>query len=123
MTQFDLFTASRHETQPMEIALALRDAGVERTLRVERESWIETALGFLRRFAHTRGEFTVEQIREAMGDAGIHPPHTHHVWGALTRKAIAAGLIEFVRYEKATSPATHGHPVAVWRRAGAHRDA
>jgi hypothetical protein len=98
------------------IAQRLAEEGMARTLEVEGDAWIETALEALKRFMQIPGyhEFKTEDFRWWCASEGI-APHSHKVWGALTNTAQRRGLIEFARVEKSRSPKTHGHRVTVWR--------
>lgn len=98
-----------------QLALALKDHGMARTLEAERDAWIEATLSWLRRYASHHSVFKTEDFRDACLQAGLDPPHDHHVWGAMTNLACKRKIIRWTgRYVGSESPKTHGHPVKLW---------
>lgn len=101
-----------------QLGLALAEIGITATLAAEPERWREAALFELREFAARHGRFTLEQFRIWWLGKGYPPPHSHKVWGGLTRLAERDRIIAATgSYKRAASPKTHGHPVMIWRRA------
>lgn len=101
----------------IDVGAALRDVGMARALEVEPEGWLDGAMGALKRFAALPEwrEFKTEDFRAWFIGEGYDQPHDHHVWGALTNRAVKAGVIRFTgRYATSVSPKTHAHPVKVW---------
>jgi hypothetical protein len=82
--------------------------------------WSDEAIDKLRAFCKARKdlempEFRFEEFRQVAESSGWPLPHHSNAWGALPRLAVKHNLIRPTgRYEKATSVATHAHPVAVW---------
>lgn len=97
-----------------------KDEGIKQALENESEHWQVAALTKIREWAakpeNRKGEFAFEDIRAWVLETGLGQPHDHHVWGALARAAIAAGIIVPTgKYRAAVSPATHAHPVRLYR--------
>ena len=99
----------------------LKKQGQQLALFGAGQVWVSDALDYLRRFCLERKqegkvEFRFEEFREYAGAKGLEKPVTHKVWGSLPRIAAKEGLIEDTgQYKKATSSATHAHPVKEWR--------
>ncbi|MGA4875921.1 hypothetical protein [Streptomyces lydicamycinicus] len=61
-------------------------------------------------FGLTRDTFSANDLREVL------PELSHGFLGAAINGLRQGGVIEHTRqYVPSTSPATHGHPIAVWR--------
>lgn len=98
----------------------LRDVGISRTLETEGDRWLEQAIAALRRFVTDPAwrEFALEDFRAWYVGEGYPQPHSHKVWGGFTTRAARRGVIVATgRYRRAVSPATHAHPVQIWRAA------
>lgn len=99
-------------------ARALKDQGMAVALDHAGPTWVEIATEALTAFADTRGEFTTEEFRFHWLTHGGVEPESHKAWGALTSAAAKRGLIQHTgRYRRALATKTHGHPVALWRKA------
>ena len=60
--------------------------------------------------------FTAEDIRAFAASIGVEAPATSRAWGAVMRRAKAAGLIEPTdRFAAATSPKAHCRPNRLWK--------
>ena len=75
--------------------------------------WPDAALAFLRRYATSHREFTVEQVTAAADLQGYGSPADGRAWGGIVRRAKNAGLI---RCKGRTAPRWNGHgsPGQVW---------
>lgn len=101
------------------IGRVLAEQGMQRAVdhaESERPGWTDNACKRLAIFAAWHGPFRMEQFRKYV-EGSLPAPPRHNAWGALAHVATKQGLIRWTgRYESATSPATHGHPVKVWER-------
>lgn len=99
------------------LGLVLRDEGIE-LVRSHSQRWAEDYIAFIQSYASTHREFTGEDVRAAWLSGGGEHPHHHNAYGAAVNIAARRELIVSTnRFRTARSPATHGHPVRIWRRA------
>ena len=122
--QFDLFGQAKAAPPRAPTGRELKELALaDLTARV-RAGWILDAVSLLRTFCGWRielgtDEFRMEEFREWAAREGLGRPRTHHLWGTLPTIAAKQGLIVWTgRFEPAHSPATHNHPVRVWRAIG-----
>lgn len=97
-------------------SVAAGERGIEQTARNNPE-WLSVALEALRIFSSQNEEITIEAFRAWWMQNGGIPPISHHAYGALGGLAARRGLLRFLRFEKAKSIKTHGHPIRVYARA------
>lgn len=106
------------EQQPIDFAAAMaaRDAGMQRaTEHAEHidDSWPDTALSFLYRYARAHAEFTVEEMTAEATRLGYGSPADDRAWGSVVRRA---AIRSFIRNTHTTRPRLKGHgsPGPVW---------
>lgn len=101
-------------------ALSRADAGIARvTLATERRvpGWVDMAIERLRSWAQARPEpFTIEIARAAI-EPGLPEPSDGRVWGAVTRAAVRAGVIEPTG-GFAPAASSNGSPKRLYRGGG-----
>lgn len=124
MTQADLIltnAAERHAgaKQNARDGQSLKQAGQDRAVENESAEWRERALYLLRAFVAGQDMgplFAMEDARAYMASCGLADPHDHHIWGALPRQAVAAGIrIRMTdRTREAHSPRTRAHRISLW---------
>jgi hypothetical protein len=97
-----------------------RDDGMKRAMdhaeRIER-GWKEMAYDFLVNvfIKHHHGRFMTEQVRAAC--AGVVPePPSARAWGGIIRKAVLAGLIHQVGFDKVKNKNANCANAAVWHK-------
>ena len=96
----------------------LRDQGILAALsNAERVTpgWSEEALGYVRVFATTRHEFTVEQVREFAYESGLPRPPDDRAWGHIPITAVKRGWVERAGVVEAVDPKVHKNMVTLWR--------
>ena len=105
----------------MNLAEELRDVGIEQTLDHDQD-WKSFAMEQLRQWvqwkrANGTTEVTTEQFKcDLLAWFPQAEPHHPNCWGALTRTACLAGLIEATdRSVKMTLPASHSRYAKVWK--------
>lgn len=78
--------------------------------------WPELALGFVRRYARSHAEFTVEQMTAEANRLGYGSPAGDQAWGAIVRMA-ASRPDRIIEKTGAYAPRIKGHgsPAPVWR--------
>lgn len=77
-----------------------------------RKVWQDRAFQMLRSYAQTHSLFLIEEARAAALRAGLTEPCDSRMWGAVTRRAVRAGLIRRVG---AAAAVTSNHSVKpVW---------
>lgn len=100
-----------------QLGLVLKEEGTARVYE-HSEDWGPQYVAHIKDYAETHREFTAEQVRANWLSRGGGHPHHHNAYGAAIRVALTRGYIKPTgRYTPALSPATHGHPVAIWRSA------
>lgn len=98
-------------------------AGQDAALEAEKAEWVNRFI-FLSKCYLTSLEpgarFAIEDLRANALACGHPTPHSSNVWGSMPRVLMNAGLpIEPTgEYRKAHSPATNGHPVAMYIKTG-----
>ncbi len=101
----------------------LKEHGQQLALFNAGQDWLDQTIENLKAFCKVRKElgqpeFRFEEFRAAAQERGWALPASHKAWGSLPRVAAKRGLIRPTgRYAKATSAATHAHPVAIWEAA------
>ena len=101
MSQLDLFPAKKARDRALK--QVSENAG----------TWINEALALIPRL---HGEKTGEDIRNALMILGLHAPHHHNTWGALTSIAIKQGLlIPTGRFTHMTGPKSHARMTQIYR--------
>ena len=102
-------------------SMQLKERGMQLALFKSGEGWIEQTIQNLRRFcairkAEGRREFRMEEFRHYIERNGLPLPASANAWGSVPRIGVKHDLIRATgRYEKATSPATHCHPVMTYK--------
>ena len=102
----------------MNTADQLKETGQDRAARAAGKTWIEQALGYLRRFVRSldRDTFTFDEFRSWALQRGLLEPSSLNAWGALPRKAKGNGICAATgRAVAASRPESHGRLVRVWR--------
>lgn len=112
------FETRRAMTTIFELCEQEARAGMARAMNhAESESpgWAETAYAFLREFAARATDgFISEDVSDASKRAGMAQPPTDRAWGAVYRRALAAGVI--VRDGSGRSRRRHGSICPKWRK-------
>lgn len=103
------------KTEGEKLAAAGAKAAMDHADRKE-PSWGNTALAILKTASAARDEFTTDQLRECGRALGLAEPPDARAWGGVIRRAVALGLIEHVRWERAANKSHHSGPVSVWRK-------
>lgn len=93
--------------------------GMQRALNAaERRDmeWPELALGFVRSYARTHQQFTVEQLTAEANRLGYGSPAADQAWGSIVRMA-ASPPDRIIEKTGAYAPRIKGHgsPAPVWR--------
>lgn len=93
------------ELPPREAAEARRDAGIARSAANAGPEWQERAVGYVREFVAlgNRGPFLCEHVREFAERSGLPVPPSRTAWGAVMRRAAAAGVVCARGYAPANS--------------------
>lgn len=117
--QLDLIPAPTLRRRPDHRAGRMRaDMGIDRvTEATERHSpdWVNKALERLRAFARGQhGLFTIEQARAVL-ESELPEPSDARIWGAVTRQAKTAGIIERTKLY-APCASSNGSPKPMYRR-------
>lgn len=106
----------------MEFAAVRADLGVERSAaKAERlvPGWIDKAAEVMRVgaciLAHTKAEFTVEDLRNLVDKAVAEPPDLR-AWGAATRAAVTKGFIERIPGRYAPAASSNRAPKPLYRK-------
>lgn len=75
--------------------------------------WSELAFDALQNYASATSEFTAEEARQGIHDAGLALPTDGRAWGAVFKRAAARGLIRKGGY----APRRCGNmtPTIIWR--------
>lgn len=98
----------------------LFEAAVERDRAIAQVSsnagrWIDIAMAELP--AALVGEFTGEDVKHRLLNAGVPAPHHHNAWGALMMRAAKAGLIEKTGvWVNTVGRAAHARMAPLYRR-------
>lgn len=124
MTQADLIltnAAERHKgaARNQRDGKALKKAGQQQVAENEPADWRERALFLLGVYVRGLGAgavFAFEDFRAYAATCELPEPRDHHVWGALPRQAVAAGIrIRMTdRTREAHSPRTRAHRISLW---------
>lgn len=97
-----------------EMALAGMQQAADHADAVE-ESWGERAYQLLTGYAVEHFEFMTEEVRVWAHSIGLPKPPDGRAWGAVTHRAVRAGIITCHRYRKTKVPPAHATPRPVWR--------
>lgn len=77
--------------------------------------WQDIALAFLKEYARTHDEFLSETMRDASKGVIEQPPNAGP-WGAVVKKAKAAGIIVWSdKMDHQKTPSSHGDLKKVWK--------
>lgn len=79
--------------------------------------WGEHAYEMLVGYALNNFEFMTEDARVWAHRHGLPTPPDGRAWGAVTLRAVKAGIISCDRYQKTRIPPAHSTPRPVWRSA------
>lgn len=79
------------------------------------ENWSGRAYELFVRYARTRRLFMTEDARVWAHEQGLAHPPDKRAWGAVTNRAVRAGIICRDHYEKTKIPPAHATPRPVWR--------
>lgn len=90
-----------------------RDAAISLVSGNAGAQWNEAAFNLLRIFAASVQEFMTEDARAYALQCGLTKPHDNRAWGAVTVRAIKAGVISKCGY--APSKTGHMRPMPVWK--------
>ena len=100
----------------------LKERGMALALDHAGDVWKHAALLKVREWSAGPGRrivgglFAFEDVREWATEQGLAPPPSSKAWGGIAQAAVRAGIIKpLKKYRPATSPATHGHPVRLYR--------
>lgn len=97
-----------------------KERGIKRALAHAGDGWKHEALNKAREWSakpeNRVGTFAFEDVRAWMLENGLEPPPHHNAWGALAQAAQKAGIIVPTgKFRAAVSPATHRHPVRLYK--------
>ncbi len=101
---------SGHELKQLGLDLVAANSG----------DWMDYIIEKLRAFCKQRKEigqpeFRLEEFRSVVVESNWELPATSKAWGAVPRVALSKKIIvDTQKMQRATSPATHAHKVAVW---------
>lgn len=76
--------------------------------------WGDKALQFLIRCPLQT--FSSEDVRKYAHKRGLPQPPDPRAWGAVIRKAVSTGLIQFYEINKSSNPQAHHRPIQVWQK-------
>jgi hypothetical protein len=99
---------------------AARDEGIQRAAihaEAVNPGWNDQAYELLLKFLSVHvGPFMAEEVRSyaAMIDFPL-PPHAR-AWGSVVVRAVKAGIIQRVGYEKVKNKNAHRTPATLWRQ-------
>jgi hypothetical protein len=114
----DLFNFMDAPVSPRSTAQQLADDGMNRAVdhadQVE-PGWSQRAYDMLEGYALSHFEFMTEDCRVWAHGEGLPTPPDGRAWGAVTLRAVKAGLIVCDRYRKTRIPPAHATPRPVWR--------
>ena len=91
-----------------------RDVAIEVVANNAGQEWCESAYSALTQFAKLNKNFMTEDVRLYTERKGIKP-HDNRAWGAVTVRAIKAGIIKRAGY--APSKTGHMRPMPMWESA------
>lgn len=110
----DLLGDQPYEYRPSP-AKAARDEAIDRVATNAGSEWVATGLNKISQLA--AGEYTGEQIRLILTEAGI-VPHHHNAWGALISSAVKRGiLIDTGRLDHMQTKKSHARKTSVYQKA------
>lgn len=99
-------------------AIEARDEAIERVWHGAGDTWMREAVDMIARVAATEGEFTTDEVWDALARAGLLPRERRAI-GAAMKSASVWGLIKATdRYRPSTRVECHARPVRVWVRTG-----
>lgn len=114
----NLFNFMEAPVLPRPTARELAEEGMNRAAdhadQVE-PRWSDRAYEMLEGYALAHFEFMTEDVRVWAHEEGLPKPPDGRAWGAVTHRAIVAGLIRCDRYRKTRIPPAHATPRPVWR--------
>jgi hypothetical protein len=89
-----------------------RELGMQAAIAHAGDDWRDQATRELVRFAREHGAaFLVEAARHAAAERGLEAPPDSRAWGAVTKRAHRAGLIEPAGFAQGSN----GSPKPMWR--------
>jgi hypothetical protein len=109
----DLFSRMDAPTT-QELAVDGMNRAVDHADRVE-PGWSDQAYEMMEGYALSHFEFMTEEVRVWAYGEGLPQPPDGRAWGAVTSRAVKAGMIALNRYRKTRIPPAHATPRAVWR--------
>jgi hypothetical protein len=71
-----------------------RDEAIARSAVGAGEVWMNDAFEMMHRYASEHHEFMTEDVRKFSLESGLPAPKDNRAWGAVTMRAIKAGLIQ-----------------------------
>lgn len=77
------------------------------------DDWKALAYDYLVNYSRDKGEFMIEQVREASKGIVVEPP-SKRAWGGITARVVRAGIIKRVGYRSVANPKAHCTPCSVW---------
>lgn len=114
----NLFNFMDAPVAPKVTAQQLAEEGMSRAVDHADEiepGWSQRAYGMLESYALNHFEFMTEEVRVWAHGEGLPTPPDGRAWGAVTLRAVKAGVIAWERYQKTRSPPAHATPRAVWK--------
>ncbi len=104
---------------PRPTARDLAEEGMNRAVEhadAEEPGWSERAYRLLFAYAEAHPLFATEDARTwAHNEGGLPLPPDGRAWGAVTNRAVRAGLIVRDHYRPTRIPPAHASPRPVWR--------
>lgn len=92
----------------------LKQEGIERVLS-SNLSWAQKATAMLPSLILGKEEITGEEIRFGLLELGLPEPSKPNAWGAITNRAVRAGLLlDSGRVSYMTDETSHGRRTPVW---------
>lgn len=80
--------------------------------RAAGQAWVGEAYRYLERYSAQHPRFLIDDVRRAALEDGVTEPHDPRAWGAVTRMAVKAKLIQQDGY--AAVKRAHMRPMPVW---------
>lgn len=77
------------------------------------EAWREQAYDALVEFAKSYTLFAIEDVRR--NNPQLPKPPDARAWGAIARRGVREGVIEYHGFERSNSPTVHGQMIRIWR--------
>lgn len=102
---------------------ARKEAGMQLALEFAGEGWADRVVAEFAGWAALQKRIGLRLVTiELFRSQAKNLPESHKAWGSLPRLLKKSGLVEPAldehgqqRYQRAASPKTHAHPVALWR--------